>query len=372
MTRYGCCANIDSDATNTLLCIDCKINFHLECVLPTTVSTAVSEDFKSTWVCPSCTNKESKNDDTPVRLGAQVRPKRGANKNPGSSNPESTVTKKIQKDIAKFVNIKSNIKPNDFSLDTSIKDYIREEMDRLRKDITASFKSTIDNLVTSEISSIREDLVGIKNSMIFINEKFEDFNKKLNDVDTRLKSCEEVCCKIETLESALNQIQCDANSRDQWARRSNIEIIGIPEKRNENLFDLIGKLADRADFKIMATDIDFVTRVAPSNHDNKQIKPIIVRFLSRYRKDAFLYSLKKLKGLHSRDLGFTDTNGDRLIFFNDHLTKLNKFLLQRAKKMASEKCYKYVWVKNCSIMLRKTDSSKIIHIAHSTDLNKIV
>lgn len=169
----------------------------------------------------------------------------------------------------------------------------------------------------------------------------------------------------------MNLTECDANSRDQWARRSNIEIIGIPEKRNENLFNIIEKLADRAEYKFMATDIDFVTRVAPSSHDNKQIKPIIVRFLSRYRKDDFLSSVRKLKNLRPRDLGFTDTYSDRLIFFSDHLTKSNKSLLQRAK-LASDRSYKYVWAKNCSIMLRKSDSSKIIHISTNVDLNKII
>lgn len=47
-----------------------------------------------------------------------------------------------------------------------------EEMNKLRKDIMVSFKSIIDNLIASDFNNIRKDLVEIKKSMSFLNEKF--------------------------------------------------------------------------------------------------------------------------------------------------------------------------------------------------------
>ncbi|XP_045445727.1 uncharacterized protein LOC123653788 [Melitaea cinxia] len=82
-------------------------------------------------------------------------------------------------------------------------------------------------------------------------------------------------------------------------------------------------------------------------------KPIIARFISRYRKDECLAQLRKLK-ITAMDLGFA--SGKVPIHFNDHLTSNNKALLKRAKSIAKEKHYKYVWVRNCSIMARHTDT----------------
>lgn len=77
--------------------------------------------------------------------------------------------------------------------------------------------------------------------------------------------------------------------------------------------------------------------------------------------------MRKLK-LKACDLGFS---GNSSIHFNEHLTSANKALLKRAKEVAKERNYTYVWVKNCSVMVRRSDTSPVIHISNVMDLNKI-
>ncbi|CAH2095142.1 unnamed protein product [Euphydryas editha] len=46
--------------------------------------------------------------------------------------------------------------------------------------------------------------------------------------------------------------------------------------------------------------------------------------------------------------------------------------IREIKKIAKEKCYQYVWVKKCCIMVRRTNSSPVMHITSLTDLKKMV
>ncbi|XP_073955712.1 uncharacterized protein [Choristoneura fumiferana] len=162
----------------------------------------------------------------------------------------------------------------------------------------------------------------------------------------------------------------ELNSKEQWARRSNIEIQGIPETNNENLLQIFTKITEIAGFPInVSTDIDFITRVAHMESKSKKPKAIIVRFLARYKKDDCLSRLRKLRDFKACDAGFAGSNSS--IYFNDHLTKANKLLLKDAKKLAAEKSYKWVWVRHCCIMVRRDDTSKVLNILTSEDLKEI-
>nr|XP_026494844.1 uncharacterized protein LOC113399816 [Vanessa tameamea] len=179
------------------------------------------------------------------------------------------------------------------------------------------------------------------NKVSFINSEFANINKKVEHIEKDVKSLISTKAIIGELKDITDKIQCDNNDREQWGRRSNIEIYGIPEKKGENLFNIFKDISDKA---------------------------IVVRFLARYKKDDFLSNVRKQK-LKACDLGFSNVNTP--IFFNDHLTSANKILLQRAKSKAKDNHYRSIWVKNCSIMVRRNDTSPIVHISNEKDLNKI-
>lgn len=141
------------------------------------------------------------------------------------------------------------------------------------------------------------------------------------------------------------------------------------KKKNENLFDILQTISDRIQHKVdPSLDIDFITRVAPKKSDPKKIKPIIIRFLARHKKDDFLSRVRKMK-LKASDIGYVGF--DNFIYFNEHLTSINKSLLHQTKVIAKEKQYTYVWVKNCAIFARRNDTSPVIAITNELDLNQL-
>ncbi|XP_045447793.1 uncharacterized protein LOC123656127 [Melitaea cinxia] len=246
----------------------------------------------------------------------------------------------------------------DQSLPVNFQDFIKSEFHDMKQDLTS---------ISKDITSLRQELQDIRIAMGFINDEHNKINEKIAKMESKFKAFDALVTTVEHLRTVNEKLEADCNAKDQWARRSNIEICGIPEKKGENLLRITEEIAKKAGFDLKMTEIDFVTRVSSTNKVNKP-KPIVVRLQSRYRKDDFLACLRKLKVI-CQDLGFA--KNESRIYFNDHLTKFNKMLLQRAKVLAKERTYKYVWVRNCTIMVRQNDTSPVIHIANVDDLKKI-
>lgn len=82
-----------------------------------------------------------------------------------------------------------------------------------------------------------------------------------------------------------------------------------------------------------------------------------------------LAAIRARRGLTTADL---DIDGPaRPVFVNDHLAPLNKLLYGRVRKLGKELGYKYIWLNDCKIFVRKNDTSKAILISSEADLVKI-
>ena len=349
--KFSCCQSTSTKNSNALNCSGCNNKYHLQCVLPSKTDANVNSDFIATWLCPKCVlnkPKPPKNDNTPVRTSDRSEPCQESN---------VTMRKKTQ----------STLSPSNpaVTLD-QIRDIIRAENEKLRDDI----HSTIMSIVASEFKAFKEEITSLKDSVTFISNEYDALTERVKTLESNVKLINPISVDMDKIKASIEKSVQDNNTREQWARRSNIEIFGIPEKKGENLMNIVQEISNRAGLSMkMAEDVDFITRVAPRKSENGKPKPIVVRFLARYKKDDFLSSVRKMKKFKACDLGFSGV--DSLIYFNDHLTSENKALLQRVKTLAKDKNYKYVWIKNCSIMIRRSDNSPVINISNCKDLNKI-
>lgn len=196
--------------------------------------------------------------------------------------------------------------------------------------------------------------------------------ERMNDIDRELNNVKSLESELNTLKTSFNELLISNRKNDQWVRRSNIQINGVPYKKSENLINIVKSLAVHSGFELHdSSDIDFVTRVAVKNDEkNNRPKPIILKMQARYRKDDFLSCLRKLRSLKASDIGFHGINTP--IYANDHLSSYNKTLLKEAKKKAEAKNYRFCWVRNCTVMVRRTEDSPVIHITSEECLKKIV
>lgn len=227
----------------------------------------------------------------------------------------------------------------------------------------SSGKTQNRKLSSSEDSSdVMELLRELKKSVDFCCDKIHDFEAKLNKISDQIKL-------IEPLQAECNLLKAKVENLEQRSRINNVEIIGVPEKANENLVDIVSNIGKKVNCPVAEHEIDAVHRVTPFNFDKNKPKHIILRFVSRLKKEKFLLNAKTLGNLTTSSIGFSNNNNK--IYVNDHLSPNNKLLLKSTKDKAREKNYKYTWVKNCKIFVRKNETSPIILISRETDLYKL-
>lgn len=56
------------------------------------------------------------------------------------------------------------------------------------------------------------------------------------------------------------------------------------------------------------------------------------------------------------------------LYINEHLTINNKILFREARLRAKESSFRYVWIKDGKIFVRKDENSRIIHIQDINDI----
>ncbi|KAH9642413.1 hypothetical protein HF086_007545 [Spodoptera exigua] len=220
-----------------------------------------------------------------------------------------------------------------------------------------------------EITELRSEFAFLKTSISKTNKELKDFNGKIKVIEARLMHAEKVQEQVGVMQSRLDRLEEENDAKEQWARMNNVEIKGLPQSSNENLFNMLDKIGTNIGYPVSKAQINFVTRV-PSR-DKDHIKPIIVCFCSRYVKEDFIAAARIARKDTPLTTGLIGLPGNQRIFVNDHLTLHNKALLSKTKKAAAEMDFRYVWVKHCKIHARKSDTSPIIVLKSEKDLTKL-
>lgn len=274
----------------------------------------------------------------------------------------------------------------------------QEIMEDFYNRITSSFNAALE----SQNKSIKYILDGVCENFADFKKQMADINlsiRNLSDEQSVLKS--ELCVlktatdsnsqratlltsEIADLRSTANSLNEQLRVREQQGRINNLEISGIPISKSENLNNIIHNIAAKVGFTLLPTDIDYIHRVRRFNsagndntkktdgsgiRDSSSIPNIIVRFSQRLRKNEMLAAVRARRNLTTVDAGLDGPSSP--IYVSDHLAPHNKLLNKRTRLLAKQKDYKYVWLSDCKILVRKNDASKVQLVSSEADLSKI-
>lgn len=106
---------------------------------------------------------------------------------------------------------------------------------------------------------------------------------------------------------------------EQYQRRNNIRIFGVPEEERENTDNIVINIASDMGMKIDYCDIDRSHRVGKPDNYRDKARPIIVKFVSYRTRAAFFQRKRNMKGS-----GVTireDLTATRLKLLNDAIAK---------------------------------------------------
>ena len=174
-------------------------------------------------------------------------------------------------------------------------------------------------------------------------------------METNLK---ESVMKNVLLEEKLHELNSKHDDLEQYTRKYNLEIDGIPEVHGEDLEDVVIKLTRSIEADAGHEDIDIVHRFKKGK---RQPNPIIVRFNNCY------YGRRKL-----RKVNFRHISGSQKIYINENLTSQRTALFKTVRDTKRLRQGWKVWTTDGKICV-KSDSSLdyIAGINSVEDLEKL-
>lgn len=231
----------------------------------------------------------------------------------------------------------------------------REIRDVMSTEISKSIKSSI----AEELGNLKEAMSLIRKleeSVQFMSDEFDHVKNELQDYK---EANQRVLKENELLKHAVSDLSIRVNLLEQNTRQQNIEINGVPENKSENLISTVVQLGKAVSSTLKENCIISAVRVRKLDPQSTSPRAIIVKMNSTSTRDEILASVMNYNKIHpdnklnSHLLGYGGAK--KPIFVSEHLSPLNKQIHAATRKAARAKEYKYVWVRDGRILVRKAD-----------------
>ena len=143
--------------------------------------------------------------------------------------------------------------------------------------------------MVGNLHDLRDEFINMKNIIL---KKLQDENAQLKETIANLQH------KVIILETATNSVE-------QYDRRNNIEITGIPDDiEDKNLEHSVIEIFIAADIQIFHNDIEDCHRIGKSKSNSKKT---IVRLVNRKYCKQMLYNRRKFENFDGSGIGMSNT-----------------------------------------------------------------
>ena len=206
---------------------------------------------------------------------------------------------------------------------TSVKKIVEEAI--------ASIKSQFDE----ELNALKAELLELKTSQAFICNKYDLLQEKYNALTKTNKEQKVEISNLKVHSSALKR-QCAKDKEkldnlEQYGRRKNLEIIGIPQRDGEDTNSIVIEVAKMMGVKVFPEQI-FTSHRMPINPKKNSYQvanpPIIARFTNHNVKNQIYPNRKLVRSIDLRNFSIPRTEN---IYVNENLTAIRKRLFWQTK-----------------------------------------
>ncbi|KAJ8712689.1 hypothetical protein PYW08_007993 [Mythimna loreyi] len=233
---------------------------------------------------------------------------------------------------------------------------IQSEVKELRAEYTRMEKDISD--LKMQHTEMSQDVTDLKSSVNFNSDNYIDCVKRLKELESQ--SSNSTVTTIKLLEGKIDTLE-------QQARQCNIEIANMPEKRGENLMSILESIGSAVNMSISSGDIISIHRVPHAHAQNNRPKNIIVKFTTRIMRDNLLSAYRLSKGLTTDRIGLSGTSCR--IYLNEHLTLRNKDLFRKCREAAKLKKFKFVWVRNATVLVKESEDSSTFAVRTEDEIS---
>lgn len=228
--------------------------------------------------------------------------------------------------------------------------------------------STLRKMFEDFKSSIHQEVNDLRKSVEFMSNKFDSFCEELKQTKAELKSTQD---SVRSLSQENELLRKELNELQQYRRRDNVLVFGIPDTPEESVYCVIDKVSQIIGGVDLVSDISVAHRL-PARPG--KTKPIVIRFNKRTSRDSWL---QRFKDEARKDADGPGLSTQRInpqlppgrFTAGEHLTIATRNLLNSTRDAAKEKGYQFVWTRDCKVFVRKDERSNAVKINSIQDLS---
>lgn len=236
---------------------------------------------------------------------------------------------------------------------------------------TVLTKEFMSNLFEAFKKEVSDQLKEYKTSVEFLSNSVDESKALISKLRCEIgeikKQNEKLLSDNKKLTEEVEDLSVRVRELEQYSRKSNIEISGIPATPNENTFNLIKDVGTAIGVELKETQVMAAHRV-PS-YNTRRSPSIVVQFENRLLRDTWITNYKKKKTLMAKEVN--SAFPDDRVFINEHLTPENKLFMRNLKLKCKDMNIKYVWFRDTKFYVRRNDGERCHKITKLNDLGKI-
>ena len=298
---------------------------------------------------------------------SETSPKHKAKRNPADADVAAMACSVDKQDdtnpsLLDVWNALKRIENNTNSLVKDIKD-LQKNYNELQKSLEFS-QAKIDEQTKSN-SYLQAKVKGLEKKNTDMKKELESnavkASKQMETSCSRL--IEEMASNLQKEDGQIILLETKLDDLEQYTRKFNLEIWGIPDDEDEDLEDTIIKLSKCLNVDLRVKDIDIIHRFKKGNMTPKAI---IVHFSNYFSKDEMYRSRWKL-----RNANVSSVFSAEKIYINENLTALRAGLF---KKVRDQKCLHQewkIWTVDGNMFIKPSPSSRTYKINSLDDLSSL-
>lgn len=232
--------------------------------------------------------------------------------------------------------------------------------------IHKSPKSNTNEITANTGNSMEKNIEELIKSVSFISSQFDNFNNKIDNIVSELKMIKQVNEKIiaenNRLTDEVSVLKSKIDEIEQQNLGISVDVMGIPKTTNEDCISIIEEIGKKTNTELKVLEAYRINSFT-SKHNI-----ITAKLATLDMRKNLIRNGKSLK--LTADIIINSWPKEK-IFINERITKSKRALFAQTRSAAKEKLYKFVWLSNSDILVRKNEDSKIIKIKSPQDIEKL-
>lgn len=264
---------------------------------------------------------------------------------------------------------------NDLSADAGFEWRCRACRDRTSDSesikLLRALMTKVDSMAT-EVNGLKKDRSDLLESVKFCSDKIDDFNKEIEPLKGLPGKVDDLHRELSIVKAECNTLKAEVEIFKQQGRSNNLEICGVAEKRGENVLSIVQNLGKAVGVTMCVGDIVTGYRVAHFSSETRGNLPknIVVKFATLQKRREFLDAVRGVRNPEIIAEKLALGQGAR-VYVNEHLSPFYKLLYRKAREFCRAGNFKYCWIKDTKILVKKDDSSRAIYVENEAVLSRL-